>query len=73
MRQQKSFVGSSKDKAEDSASAWAATQRNPITNVELQTFVRRAGLKERLLKEHDTWTCVMRYETAGAGASGRRD
>jgi hypothetical protein len=70
MRQQRSFTGSSKDQAEGSASAWVAVQRNPVTNIELQTFFRRAGVNERLRKEHDTWTCVMRYETSDA--SGRR-
>jgi hypothetical protein len=72
MRQQKSFTGTSKDQAEGSAGAWAAAQRSPVTNIELQTFFRRAGLNDRLRKERDTWTCVMRFDASGIAASGRR-
>jgi hypothetical protein len=58
---EKSFLAGTRDGAEQNATAWTATQRT-ISNIELRTFLRRAGMKEKLKNESDTWTCVVRYD-----------
>ncbi len=64
--QQKSFTAGTKDGAEHGANLWVASQRT-IENVELRTSLRRAGMKEKLQREGDLWTCVVRYDTGKPG------